>query len=117
MVRSSSSRQRSPGGGAPIGTRATAHIATAKPSPARTAEPSGMGRPVTVDQCASMSTASQLYPTLIRKKATPIRRQKRRAAGSGGASRHSRHTATTAMNPPTGRKVNDIASLPAPTVT
>jgi hypothetical protein len=60
MARSSSSRQRSPAGGTPIGTSATAHIATAKPIPTRTAEPSGMDRPVTVDQCASMSTASQL---------------------------------------------------------
>jgi hypothetical protein len=116
-VRSSSSRQRSPAGGTPIGTRATAHMATAKPSPTSAADPSGMGRPATDDQCASMSPASQLYPALISRKATPIERQKRMAAGSSGASRHSRHTARTAMNPPTGRNVNEIASLPAPTVT
>ena len=117
MVRSSSSRQRSPAGGTPIGTRATAHMATAKPSPTTAAEPSGMVRPVTDDQCASMSTASQPYPTVIRTKATRMQRQKRSAAGSSGACRHSRHTATTARKAPTGRKVNEIASLPAPTVT
>jgi hypothetical protein len=54
---------------------------------------------------------------LISRKAMPMERQKRSAAGSSGACRHNRHTATTARKPPTGRKMNEIASLPAPTVT
>jgi len=96
--------------------RNRAQIATANPMPTQAAAGTGMLRVRASAAWASMSTASQPYPTVIRTIAASSPRQKRRAARSRSQLRAMCRTAAAATSPFIGTNMYASASVPAPMV-